>query len=175
MARFKELIAKLKWSHVVLAIGLGAFYFYYTLDQTDIDMKRQDIVTARTEIANLNRKLEETKEFEKEFEEKKKKYAELVAELQKVQGALPKQFFLPDLLSSLLTEAGKLAIEINSIKPDPAETAGDLYNSLGFNIEAKGKMAGGHTVYPSIAGTIRIVTYRYRGNSPPPPHPGGKK
>jgi Tfp pilus assembly protein PilO len=210
MDRLKELLEKLKWSHVVLFVGMGAAFFYFTIDSTDIEIKTQGIEIAKAEIGSLQRKIQEAKEFEREFENKKKRYTELVKELQNIQGALPKQFFLPDLLSDLLREAKQLEIEITSIKPDPTETTGELYNSLGFNIEAKGtflqffifldrmanmqrlvnvhsfaletdparksvtlggeegafagtKLTGGRSVHPGVKGTLRVITYRYRG------------
>ena len=223
MGRFKELLEKLKWAHVALAIGLAGALFFYTLDQSEIEIREQGIVQGRSEIANLERKIQEAKDFERQFEEKKKRYSELVRELQKIQGALPKQFFLPDLLSDLLREAKQLEVEIISIRPDPAETTTDLYNSLGFNIEARGtflqffilldrmaamkrlvnvqnfslerdsarktltlggeegafagsKLTGGRTVYPGVRGTLRVITYRYRGtaNGAPDAVSGGK-
>lgn len=228
MSRLKELLEKLKWAHVVLLIGVAAAFFYYTLDQSEIETREQGIEIARAEIANLQRKIQEAKDFERQFEDKKKRYSELVKELQKIQGALPKQFFLPDLLSDLLREAKQLEIEIISIKPDPTETTNELYNSLGFNIEARGtflqffilldrmaamkrlvnvqnfsvekdsarktltlggeegafagsKLTGGRTVYPGVKGTLRVITYRYRGvasasDTPAaPPAAGGGK
>jgi Tfp pilus assembly protein PilO len=223
MSRLKELLEKLKWAHVALAIGLAGVFFYYTLDQSEIEIREQGIVQGRSEITNLERKIQEAKDFERQFEEKKKRYSELVKELQKIQGALPKQFFLPDLLSDLLREAKQLEVEIISIRPDPAETTSDLYNSLGFNIEARGtflqffilldrmaamkrlvnvqnfslerdsarktltlggeegafagsKLTGGRTVYPGVRGTLRVITYRYRGavSGAPDAVPGGK-
>jgi len=221
MGRFKELLEKLKWPHVALAIGLAAAFFYYTLDQSEIEVREQGIVLARSEITNLQKKIGEAKDFERQFEEKKKRYSELVKELQKIQGALPKQFFLPDLLSDLLREAKQLEVEIISIRPDPAETTNDLYNSLGFNIEARGtflqffilldrmaamkrlvnvqnfslekdatrktvtlggeegafagsKLTGGRTAYPGVRGTLRVITYRYRGMSAGTADAGGK-
>ncbi|MGZ3704194.1 MAG: type 4a pilus biogenesis protein PilO, partial [Bdellovibrionota bacterium] len=113
------------------------------------------------------------------------------------------------------------------IRPDQKEDPGELYNSLGFNIEAKGtfvqffifldrmahmsrlinvesfniqkdaahaqvtlggqegsfagtNLTGGRGVYTGISGSIRVLTYRYRGapgspSAPPGPAPGGKK
>jgi len=157
MSRFKELLEKLKWVHVVLAIGLSGAFFYYTLDQSEIEMREQSIELAKAEITNNQRRIEEAKEFERQFEDKKKRYAELVRELQKIQGALPKQFFLPDLLSDLLREAKQLEVEIISIKPDLAETTGELYNSLGFNIEARGTFLQFFILLDRMAAMSRLV------------------
>lgn len=137
-SKFKELVLKLQWAHVVLAIGLAAGYSYFMLDQSEIEMREQNIQSLQSEIESTKNKIREAEDFEKQFEEKKRRYADLVKELQKIQGALPKQVFLPDLLSDLLREAKQLEIEISSIQPDQSETAHELYNSLGFTIEAKG-------------------------------------
>jgi Tfp pilus assembly protein PilO len=158
MGRLKEFLEKLQWSHVVLAIGGAAAFFYFTLDQTEIETRQQNIEMTKNEIQTATKKIEEAKQFEQQFEEKKKRYADLVKELQKLQGALPKQFFLPDLLSELLREAKQLEIEIISIRPDAKETAGELYNSLGFNIEAKGTFLQFFIFLDRMANLKRLVS-----------------
>jgi Tfp pilus assembly protein PilO len=158
MGRFKELLEKLQWSHIILIVGGAAAFFYFTLDHSEIETRQQNIELTKTEIQNATRKIQEAKEFEKQFEEKKKRYADLVKELQKLQGALPKQFFLPDLLSELLREAKQLEIEIVSIRPDAKETVGDLYNSLGFNIEAKGTFLQFFIFLDRMAALKRLVS-----------------
>ena len=228
MSRFKELLEKLQWSYVVVLVILAAAYFFYSIDPTEVEVRVQGIEQLNTEIANLTQKIQEAKDFEAQFEDKKKRYAELVKELQKIQGALPKQFFLPDLLSDLLREAKQLELEITSIKADPKETTNDLYNSWGFDLSVHGtflqyfifldrlvnlkrlvsvesfhierdgtkfttlggsegafaatNLSGGKAAYPEAKGTIRVITYRYRGvQSPAPgadeaaPAKGGKK
>ncbi len=158
MGRFKELLEKLQWSHVILIIGGAAAFFYFTLDHSEIETRQQNIEITKNEIETSTRKIEEAKQFELQFEEKKKRYADLVKELQKLQGALPKQFFLPDLLSELLREAKQLEIEIVSIKPDAKETTGELYNSLGFNIEAKGTFLQFFIFLDRMANLKRLVS-----------------
>jgi Tfp pilus assembly protein PilO len=158
MGRFKELLEKLQWSHIILIVGGAAAFFYFTLDHSEIETRQQNIEFTKTEIQTVTRKIQEAKEFEKQFEEKKKRYADLVKELQKLQGALPKQFFLPDLLSELLREAKQLEIEIVSIRPDAKESVGDLYNSLGFNIEAKGTFLQFFIFLDRMANLKRLVS-----------------
>jgi type IV pilus assembly protein PilO len=136
--KLKALLERLKWSQVFLIIGAGAAFFYFMQDNTEIDQKEQGIQTEQQTIASLERKIQEAKEFERQFEEKKRRYSELVKSLQSLKEALPRQFFLPDLLSDLLREAKQLEIEITFIRPDQKEDQGELYNSLGFNIESKG-------------------------------------
>lgn len=157
MGRIKELLEKLKWSHVVFLLGAGAAFFYFSLDQTEIETRVQNIEMVKAEITGLEKKIQEAKDFERQFEDKKRRYSELVRELQKIQGALPKQFFLPDLLSDLLREAKQLEIEIISIKPDPTETVGELYNSLGFNIEARGTFLQFFIFLDRMANMKRLV------------------
>ncbi len=158
MGRLKEFLEKLQWSHVILAIGGAAAFFYFTLDHTEIETRQQNIEITKNEIQTTSRKIEEAKQFELQFEEKKKRYADLVIELQKLQGALPKQFFLPDLLSELLREAKQLEIEIVSIRPDAKEAVGELYNSLGFNIEAKGTFLQFFVFLDRMANLKRLVS-----------------
>ena len=136
--KLKSLLEKLKWSHALVIVGLGAAAFYYMQDETEIQQREQGIQTEQGNIASLERKIQEAKEFERQFEEKKKRYADLVKQLQNLKEALPRQFFLPDLLSDLLREAKKLEIEITKVIPDAKEDQGELYNSLGFQLESKG-------------------------------------
>ena len=136
--RLKNLLERLKWTHVLMAVGLGAAAFYFMQDNTEIEQKEQAIQTEQQSIAGLERKIQEAKEFERQFEEKKRRYSELVKSLQNLKEALPRQFFLPDLLSDILREAKQLEMEITMIRPDQKEDQGELYNSLGFSIEAKG-------------------------------------
>jgi Tfp pilus assembly protein PilO len=225
--RIKAILEKLKWNHVILIVGAGAAYFYFMLDNSDVEMKEQGVQTENTTIASLERKIQEAKEFEKQFEEKKRRYSELVKSLQSLKEALPRQFFLPDLLTDILREAKQLEIEITKIAPDAREDQGELYNTLGFAIDARGtfqqffifldrlahmarlinvenfsiardtrrpammlggeegafagtKLTGGRDIYPGIMGSLRVLTYRYRGGvgqgaPAPAPAGGGKK
>jgi Tfp pilus assembly protein PilO len=218
MSRLKELLEKLQWSHVAVLVILATAYFFYSIDPTEVEMRVQGIGQLNTEITNLKQKIQEAKDFEAQFADKKKRYAELVNELQKIQGALPKQFFLPDLLSDLLREAKQLELEITSIKADPKETTNDLYNSWGFDLSVHGtflqyfifldrlanlkrlvsvenfhierdgakfvtlggsegafagtSLSGGKAAFPEARGTIRVITYRYRGAQAPAPDAG---
>ncbi len=158
MGQLKGMLEKLQWVHVALIVGLSAAFFYFTLDQTEIDIAGQGIISTQEEIKNLQKKIGEAKDFEQQFAAKKKRYAELVKELQQLQGALPKQFFLPDLLSDLLREAKQLEVEIISIKPDAAETPDELYNSLGFSIEAKGTFLQFFIFLDRLANMKRLVS-----------------
>jgi Tfp pilus assembly protein PilO len=136
--RLKAILEKLKWSHVIFLVGGGAAFFYFMQDNSEIESKEQGIQTEQQSITSLERKIQEAKEFEKQFEDKKRHYSELVKSLQNLKEALPRQFFLPDLLSDVLREAQQLEIEITMIRPDQREDQGELYNSLGFNVDAKG-------------------------------------
>lgn len=138
LQRIKDLLEKIKWSHVILVVGGGAAFFYFTLDNSDIESREQAIQTEQQSVANLERKITEAKEFERQFEEKKRRYAELVKSLQSLKEALPRNFFMPDLFSDILREAKQLEIEITFIRPDTREEQAELYNSLGFTVEAKG-------------------------------------
>ena len=158
MDRIKGYLEKLQWSHVVLLVGLAAAYFYFTLDHSELENREQAVGIATSEISNLERKINEAKEFEKQFETKKRRYAELTAELQRSQGALPRQFFLPDLLSDLLREAKQLEIEVTLIRSDERETQHELYNSLGFNIEARGTFLQFFIFLDRLAHMTRLLT-----------------
>jgi Tfp pilus assembly protein PilO len=137
-SRLKGLLEKLKWSHVVLLVGAGAAYFYFMQDNSELEQREQAIQVESQNVASSERKIQEAREFERQFEEKKKRYSELVKSLQNLKEALPRQIFLPDLLSDLYREAKQLEIEITSIRPDQKEEQGALYNSLGINLEVKG-------------------------------------
>ena len=119
-------------------MAVAALYFYFMLDTTPATDIENNIHTLTNEIGNLKTKVKEAKDFELQYEERKKRYVSRVKELQARQGTLPKQFFLPDLLSDLLREAKQLEIEIVSIQPDTKEEPGELYSSLGFNLELRG-------------------------------------
>ncbi len=138
LGRLKGLLEKLKWAHVIILVGGGAAFFYFMQDTSEVEAKEAAITNEEAQISGLERKIQEAKEFERQFEEKKKRYSDLVKSLQNLKEALPRQFFLPDLLSDLLREAKQLEIEITVIRPDLKEEQGELYNSLGFTIEARG-------------------------------------
>lgn len=156
--KIKDILEKLKWVHVALIIAGGAAFFYFTLDQTEIEMREQSVAEIDNDIRMLERKIKEATEFEKQYAEKRKRFKELADELQKLQGALPKQFFLPDLLSDLLREAKQLEIEIVSIKPDEREEQKELYNSLGFSVEARGTFLQFFIFLDRLANMKRLVS-----------------
>ncbi len=157
LQRLKAALEKLKWSHVILFVGAGTAYFYFSLDSTEIESREQGILTEEQSIASLERKIQEAKEFERQFEEKKKRYADLVKSLQSLKEALPRQFFLPDLLSDLLREAKQLEIEITLIRPDAREESRELYNSLGFSIEARGTFLQFFIFLDRMANMSRLI------------------
>ncbi|NUM88016.1 MAG: type 4a pilus biogenesis protein PilO [Bdellovibrionales bacterium] len=131
-------LQKLTWNTAAVIVVLYAVYCYFTLDTAQIENLTNGIAGQEKEIVKLKEKVQEAKNFEKEFEGRKKRYQEKVKQLQTLQGALPKQFYLPDLLSDLLREAKQLELEIVQIQPDAKEAAQDLYATLGFNIELRG-------------------------------------
>ncbi len=138
LPKIKVLLENLKWPHVFILLGAGAAFFYFMQDNTELDQREQAVQSEKLNISGLEKKIQEAKEFERQFEEKKRRYSELVKSLQNLKEALPRQIFLPDLLSDLYREAKQLEIEITVIRPDAKEEQGELYNSLGINIEAKG-------------------------------------
>lgn len=138
MEQLKALIAKLTWQTLVVIVGLGGAFFYYTLDRSEVEQIKGEIDGATTQIEDLNRKIAEAKKFELEFEAKKKILADLNRQLAAMQGALPTAFQVPDLLQDLVREARNIEFEITSIQPDVKEEAQELFNTLGFNIEFRG-------------------------------------
>jgi Tfp pilus assembly protein PilO len=157
MNRLKAFLEKLRWPTVILLIAAFTGFSFYNLDQTEIESREGRIETEKSQITVLQRQIAEAKEFERQFAEKKKRYAELVKELQKLQGALPRQFYLPDLLSDIINEAKQLEIEIVSLKPDDRENSEELYNSLGFEIETKGTFLQFFLFMDRIANMKRLV------------------
>lgn len=156
--KIKELLEKLKWPHVAIAIFLAVGFFYFTLDQGELDMRESSVQEINNDIRTLEKKIQDAKEFEKQYEEKRKRFKQLSDELQKLQGALPRQFFLPDLLSDLLREAKQLEVEITSIRPDEKEEQRELYNSLGFTIQARGTFLQFFIFLDRMANLKRLVS-----------------
>jgi Tfp pilus assembly protein PilO len=155
--KLKDMLLLVQWKHVLLLVGAGAAYLFFMQDNTDLEQKEESIRAESATIESLKRKITEAEAFEKQLKEKREKYASLVASLQKMKDALPRQFFLPDLLSDLLREAKKLEVEITLIRPDSEEKAGELYNSLGFNIEAKGTFLQFFIFLDRLANMQRLV------------------
>lgn len=161
LSRLKGLLERLKWSHVIILVGGGAAFFYFMQDTSEVEAKEQSIQTEEASISGFEKKIQEAKEFERQFEEKKKRYADLVKSLQNLKEALPRQFFLPDLLSDLLREAKQLEIEITVIRPDAKEEQGELYNSLGFSIEARGTFLQFFIFLDRMANMSRLINVEY--------------
>jgi type IV pilus assembly protein PilO len=157
LQRLGSLLERLKWSHVVILVGGSAAFFYFMQDTSEIEAKEAGIQGEEQQISTLERKIQEAKEFERQFDDKKKRYAELVKSLQNLKEALPRQFFLPDLLSDLLREAKQLELEITLVRPDLKEEQGELYNSLGFNIEARGSFIQFFIFLDRMAHMARLI------------------
>jgi Tfp pilus assembly protein PilO len=157
LQKFIALLEKFKWNHVALVILASAAFFYFTLDTTEVDSKTEGLEGAKKQTAVLEKKVTEAQEFEKEFDAKKKQYQDLVKQLQDSQGALPKQFFMPDLLADLLSEARKVELEITEIKPDTREEQQDQYNSLGFTLQIKGTFVQFFIFLDRLATMRRLV------------------
>lgn len=155
--RIKALLQQIKWVHVVFVVGAAAAAFYFMQDSSEIEQREQGILSEQQNVAGLERKIQEAKEFEHQFEEKKKRYTELVRQLQSLKEALPRQFFLPDLLSDLLREAKQLEVEVTRVQPDTKEEQGELYNSLGFVFEARGTFVQFFVFLDRLAHMQRLV------------------
>jgi Tfp pilus assembly protein PilO len=134
----KSFLLALTWVHVAAVIALLSAYYYFTLDQSEIENRKSSIVELQSQIVQHKAKIEEAKKFELEFEQRKKGYATTVAKLQEMQGALPKQFFLPDLLNDIVGETKRVDLDVTSVSPDPKEEKKELYSTLGVNLEARG-------------------------------------
>lgn len=160
MDKVKELLERLTWTYTILGIVAGAGYFYFQLDQTELDTLDAAIIEGQKQITTTQQKIAEAKEFERQFDEKKRKYADLVKELQKIQGALPKQILLYDLLSELLREAKKLEINVSSIVPDASESPGkdDLFSQLGFDIAWSGTFVQFFILLDRLSNLNRLVS-----------------
>jgi Tfp pilus assembly protein PilO len=158
MDKVRAYLEKLKWMHVAIAIGVAALFFFYMQDAGEIEAREQSVGIITSEIGNLEKKINEAKEFERQYEDKKRKFSELTGEVQRQQGALPRQFFLPDLLSDLLKEAKQLEIEVTMIRSDEREVTQELYNSLGFSIEAKGTFLQFFIFVDRLAHLKRLLT-----------------
>ena len=155
--KLKNLLEKVTWTQAVFLVG-AAFAFYYFAQDTSLVESRKDAIASSVQtLANLEKKLAEAKKFELEYDAKKKHFAELVKELQALQGALPRQFFLPDLLSDILRESKQLEIEITQIVPDGKEEPQELYSSLGFNLEAKGTFLQFFILMDRLASMKRLI------------------
>lgn len=157
LQRLKGLLEKLKWSYVIIFVGGGAAFFYFMQDTSELDSKEAAYQVEVQQISTLERKIQEAKEFERQFEEKKKRYADLVKSLQSLKEALPRQFSLPDLLSDIQREAKQLEIEITVIRPDATEVQGELYSSLGFNLEARGTFVQFFIFLDRLAHMSRLI------------------
>lgn len=158
MERLKALLERLQWTQVALVVAVAAAFFYFTHDSSELESKEQSLGITQAEIAGLEKKINEAKEFERRYEEKKRKFAEMTSEVQRQQGALPRQFFLPDLLSELLKEAKQLELEVTMIRSDERETVDQLYNSLGFSIEIRGTFLQFFIFMDRLAHLKRLLT-----------------
>lgn len=155
--KIRNFLDKITWAHVGLAVAVFFAFFYFTYDTSQIQSREEALIAGTQNLATLEKRLEEAKVFEREFEQKKKHYADLVKELQAMQGALPRQFFLPDLLSDILRESKQLEVEINSITPDAKESTSEFYSSLGFSIEATGTFHQFFILMDRLAAMKRLV------------------
>ena len=138
LEKIKGYLEKFNWTHVVLVIAASAGLYFFTLDQSELESKKTNTTQAETSIKELERKINETKEFEKQIDLKKRKYTEMVKNLQHLQGALPKKLLIPELLNDILAEAKTLELEVTGITADPKEEERQLYAAQGLNLEAKG-------------------------------------
>lgn len=153
-------IKTLTWRKALLVVIAGGAYFFLMLDTTPADDVENNIQTLTNEVGNLRAKVKEARDFEQQYEDRKKRFVDRVKALQAKQGTLPKQFFLPDLLSDLLKEAKQLEIEIVSIQPDTKEEQQELYSSLGFNLELRGTFVQVFIFLDRMAHMKRIADVR---------------
>lgn len=155
--KLKAIFLGLTWVQVVLCIAAAGALFYFTLDQSQLANRKDTIVETRSKINETKDKLEEAKKFEQEFEQRRKGYGETVAKLQQMQGALPKQFFLPDLLNDIVSETKHVDLDVTTISPDRDEEKKELYSTLGVNIEARGSFLQFLVFLDRLANMKRLV------------------
>jgi Tfp pilus assembly protein PilO len=136
--KFINFFQKISWQMTAGIDVLALAFHSLTYDTSTFEQHEESIRGTLETISQMEGKLDEAKRFEKEYDAKKAAYKQLVNELIAVQGALPKQFILPDIIDDLLREARQLEIDLVTITPDAKEDPKEFYSSLGFTIDARG-------------------------------------
>jgi Tfp pilus assembly protein PilO len=155
--RIKELLGKITWPlTIVIVVGYVAFV-YFTLDHAEVQTRTENINSVNEQIENHKAEMKRLEQFEKEFDDKKRKFNELVNELQRMQAALPRQFFIPDLVADLYSEADKVKLEIQRIDVAKDETVKPLYNELAFDIRFRATFLQSFVFLDRLANMKRLV------------------
>jgi Tfp pilus assembly protein PilO len=136
--KFIDFFSKISWAMVGGIAALIIGFFTFTYDTSMLIQNEESIKVSQDSIKTLEGKIEEAKRFEKEYVAKRAQYRALVNELIAVQGVLPKQFILPDIIDDILREARRLELDITTMTPDPKEDPKEFYSSLGFSLDVRG-------------------------------------
>lgn len=133
-----EALNKLSWQYTIIFCLLIVAYFYFTLDMSQLEGKRQTFMTAKSTMNALEAKLRETEQFERDLDNRKKNYLSLVKKFQQTQSRLPTKLNMPTILGEVLEQAGNVGLELNNINPEQKERDHQIYNSQGISLEARG-------------------------------------
>ena len=154
---FKEMIEKLTWGTVILVVGAGAAYFWFTVDRTPVENKKNEINATNGRIEIAKNRIKEAEEFERNFEVRKVEYQKLLKTLQATQSSLPSEFYLPDLLADILDEAKKVGLEIDSFHPNNKEEQKEFYSMITFQVQVKGSFLQIFVFLDRLARMKRLV------------------
>ena len=138
MDQLKEMMEKVTWPHIIVIVAAAAAYFYFFQDRSQVEMRENNLQGTQSEINKVKAKVEESRQFEKQFAAKKKKLAELEAKLATKRAELPKNFNVPAMLNDFLAEARQVGLEVSNVRPAPREEKKELYYELGIDISVKG-------------------------------------
>jgi Tfp pilus assembly protein PilO len=191
--QLKQALAKIPFGLLlVLYVGFLAFDLYsFTTDSTSpLVMKQVSNEETKKEIARLTQKVQEANEFYKKLDQKRAELRGLATELDQMKITLSENIDVAAFVKTVVTEAGRTGLSVNSIRPGEAKTT-EYYVEQPFELTFKGVYAqfvifldrisnlekvvrvdnfgirrtGLSTApYVELNGSIQIKTYKYVGS-----------
>lgn len=181
-------------STLLLLLGLGfiafSYYDFYESESSPLKVKKTELETAQKQNKALEKKIKEAEAFEKQLQLRKEAIRELAFELAEMKATLSESLDIPAFIKTVVTEAKRVGIKVNSIRPTNSEnrnlyveqnvelTFKGVYVQLlifldrlasvknitkvaTFNIDPKGDTS---RKYVEIEGKMLVKVYRYVGS-----------
>ncbi|MCM2276756.1 MAG: type 4a pilus biogenesis protein PilO [Oligoflexia bacterium] len=140
LERLKEILQRIPFT-LLLVVYLA--YLAYDLhafnsdEASDLNLKKKEVAAAQEDLAKLNKKVEQTKEFMRSLNTKREELRKLAQELEDTKAVLTETLDVPAFMKLVLTEAQRVGLTVQSIKPGEVSRQ-EYYAQQLFDVSFRG-------------------------------------
>ena len=193
MGGVRDMLGRIPWT-LLLALYLGyqvwGYYWFKNNAESPYIQRIAEVETLKRQNGELERKINDAREFFKTLEATKARLRTLATELEQMKATLTDQLDVPAIMKMIVVEAARVGLNVTGLRPTETQTKEyyaeqifdlnfksvfpqllvflDKVASLqtiirvdSFNIRRTGSSTAAHV---ELGGTLQLKTYRYLGS-----------